>query len=110
MATSKKLYIVRFGYQRDAAGDATGLKQLDAVNAVERAARLTGVPSFMMRFGVVAFSNNAGAAHVEQGGEVEFAGSGIEVEAERFAIVLRRQLNQEAVTMTVQQVETHQFI
>jgi hypothetical protein len=110
MSTLKKLYIVRFGYQRDAAGEATGLKQLDAVQAVERAARLTGVPAFMMRFGMVAFSNNSGAAHVEQGGEVEFSGAGISTEAERFAIVLRRQLQQEAVTMTVQNVETHQFI
>ena len=110
MSTLKKLYTVRFGYTRGPSGEATGLKQLDAVQAIERAARLTGLPPFMMRFGVTAFSNNAGATYVEHGGEVEFIGAGIEVEAERFAIVLRRQLKQEAVTMTAQHVEAFSYV
>lgn len=106
----QKLYIVKFGFQRDPAGGPTGISQAEAAKAVERAAHLTGLPPFSLRFAPEAWFNNAGAALVEQTGEVEFVGIDIDLDAKRFAIVLRRQLQQEAVTMRVQPVESFNFV
>jgi hypothetical protein len=106
----QKLYIVRFGFSRGPAGEATGISQGDAAKAVERVARLTGLPPYSLKFEPRAWFNNEGAAHVEHAGEVEFIGGSIETEARRFATALRMQLKQEAVTMQVQPVESFNFV
>ncbi len=106
----QKLYIIRFGYQRDATGEPTGISQSEAAKAAERSARLTGIPPYLLRFSTVAWFNNDGAGLVEHGGEIEFAGNDVETEARRFATVLRLQLKQSAVTMRIQSVDSFHAI